>query len=125
MAEERRSFLAYKLEAGSSWSTLRQTAIYMAAAVERLNLSPTTTLSPEQIEDAAQAWAARRPRAANLINPKRVAQRFKFILATWFSFMGRLDPEGLRRRRLKSVALQLAYSCRIIPLRELRTTAMA
>ena len=94
MAEERRSFLAYKLEAGSSWSTLRQIAMYMAAAVNRLNLTPETNLSPEQIERAAQEWANRRPRAANLIRPENVARRFKFIVGGWFSFMGRLDlPE--------------------------------
>lgn len=94
MAEERRRFLAYKLEAGSSWSTLRQTAIYMAAAVNRLNLTAETKLSPEQIERAAQEWANRRPRATNLAHPERVARRFRFIVGTWFSFMDRLDlPE--------------------------------
>lgn len=91
MAEERRSFLAYKLEAGSSWSTLRQIAIYMAAAVDRMNLAPDTKLSPEQIECAAQAWANRRRRTVNLICPERVAQRFRFIVTTWFSFLGRLN----------------------------------
>lgn len=94
MAEERRSFLAYKLEAGSSWSTLRQHAIYMAAAVNRLHLTPETRLSSKQIERAAHKWANRRPGAANLLSPEKVARRFKFIVGTWFSFMGRLDlPE--------------------------------
>jgi len=94
MAEERRSFLAYKLEAGSSWSTLRQIAITMAAAVDRMKLTPETKLSPDQIERAAQDWADRHPRATNLLHPETVARRFKFIVATWFSFMGRLDlPE--------------------------------
>jgi site-specific recombinase XerD len=97
LAEERWSFLAYKLEAGSSWSTLRQTATYMAAAVSRLNLTSETRLSPDQIERAAQEWANRRPRAVNLINPEKLARHFRFVVGTWFSFMGRLDLPELRR----------------------------
>lgn len=94
MAEERRRFLAYKLAAGSSSSTLRQFAIYTAAATKRLALTPETKLSPEQIEQAAQAWANRRVTTSKFIRPEQVARRFRFIVTTWFSFMDRLDlPE--------------------------------
>ena len=85
-----------QLEAGGSWSTFRQIAIYMAAAVDRMKLTPDTKLSPDEIERAAQEWANRHPRAANLIHPETVARRFKFIVATWFSFLGRLDLPELR-----------------------------
>jgi len=91
MAPERHEFLQHKLEEGSSWSTLRQTAIYMAAAVSRMELTSESRPTPEAIDIAAASWATRRPPASRLSNPDQVRKRFWFIVTSWFRFLERLN----------------------------------
>jgi hypothetical protein len=50
MAEERQQFLQHKLDEGSSWSSLRQLGIYIAAAVSRMQLTSESRLTPKAID---------------------------------------------------------------------------
>src|SRR5256885_12033581 len=47
MAEERQQFLQHKLDEGSSWSSIRQLGIYIAAAVSRMQLTSESRLTPK------------------------------------------------------------------------------
>ncbi|WP_169747101.1 hypothetical protein [Edaphobacter aggregans] len=72
MAEERQQFLQHKLDEGSSWSSLRQLGIYIAAAVSRMQLTSESRLTPKAIDIAAKAWANREPHASRLTYPQQV-----------------------------------------------------
>jgi integrase/recombinase XerD len=91
MAEERQQFLQHKLDEGSSWSSLRQLGIYIAAAVSRMQLTSESRLTPKAIDIAAKAWANREPHASRLNDPQQVQRRFRVIVTDWFRFLGRLD----------------------------------
>jgi hypothetical protein len=91
MAEERQQFLQHKLDEGSSWSSLRQLGIYIAAAVSRMQLTSESRLTPKAIDIAARAWANREPHASRLTDPQQVQRRFRVIVTDWFRFLGRLD----------------------------------
>ena len=91
MAEERQQFLQHKLDEGSSWSSLRQLGIYIAAAVSRMQLTSESRLTPKAIDIATKAWANREPHASRLTDPQQVQRRFRVIATDWFRFLGRLD----------------------------------
>lgn len=91
MAEERQQFLQHKLDEGSSWSSLRQLGIYIAAAVSRMQLTSESRLTPKAIDIAAKAWANREPHASRLTDPQQVQRRFRVIVTDWYRFLGRLD----------------------------------
>jgi hypothetical protein len=74
MAEERQQFLQHKLDKGSSWSSLRQLGIYIAAAVSRIRLTSESRLTPKAIDIAAKAWANREPHASRLTDPQQVIE---------------------------------------------------
>ncbi|MCU1250416.1 MAG: phage integrase, partial [Edaphobacter sp.] len=76
---------------GSSWSSLRQLGIYIAAAVSRMQLTSESRLTPKAIDIAAKAWANREPHASRLTDPQQVQRRFRVIVTDWFRFLGRLD----------------------------------
>jgi hypothetical protein len=75
----------------SSWSSLRQLGIYIAAAVSRMQLTSESRLTPKAIDIAAKAWANREPHASRLTCPQQVQRRFRVIVTDWFRFLGRLD----------------------------------
>jgi hypothetical protein len=60
MAEERQQFLQHILDEGSSWSSLRQLGIYIAAAVSRMQLTSESRLTPKAIDIAAKGLALER-----------------------------------------------------------------
>lgn len=93
LAEERRRYLIHCANQGMAKRTLKESAIYLLAIVDFLDLAHRAdeTISLDEIRQSAERWVHREPQ---LPSPKDIAaakQRFVKHARRWLLFLDRLE----------------------------------
>jgi len=93
LAAERRRYLRHLTDQGMARPTVRLTAEYLVAIVERLRLGSATRkkITDPMIERQALLWS-RRHFPKNITRPDGSRRRFLHQARRWFRFMGWLKP---------------------------------
>jgi site-specific recombinase XerD len=91
MLESRLRFLDRRADAGMSISVLKATAYYLLIVADYLKLDEGRTISPAEIEAAAQLWATRQSPNLRTGDTTCSKARFVYHATEWLRFLGRLS----------------------------------
>jgi integrase/recombinase XerD len=94
LVDERIRYLSHWAAQGSIRSSLRVRAQDLLTIIEYLDLKAAGDIDEEQINKAADRWAARQPQPPNVIDFRYGKLRFISHARQWIAFLGRLhQPE--------------------------------
>ena len=88
-AEERDRFVAHFAASGAARDSVVNLAGVLLGVAQRLDVSGTRAVTPEEIESAADRWVRHHRRHGRNISADR-RQRFVQVATDWLRFMGRL-----------------------------------
>lgn len=89
-AEERDRFVAHFVASGATRDSVSNLASEVLVVAQRLDLSGTRNVTPEEIASVADRWVRHCRRLGRSISPGR-RQRFVQVASDWLQFMGRLQ----------------------------------
>lgn len=95
LAEERLRYLSHCAEQGTRKSSLRRIAQAQLIIIGQLGLTGDGKVSSEQIETAANRWAALKPPQRKTKDFRKARLRFIGAATRWLRFLGRLDAPAL------------------------------
>jgi hypothetical protein len=95
LAEQRLRYLSHCTEQGTTKTSLRRVAQAQLIVVEQLGLKAAGKISSEQIEAAADRWAALEPPQRKTKDFRKARLRFISVATRWLRFLGRLDVPAL------------------------------
>ena len=95
LAEQRLRYLSHCAEHGATKTTLRRVAQALLIVIEQLGLTGEGKISSEQIEVAADRWAALKPPQRKTKDFRKARLRFISVATRWLRFLGRFDVPAL------------------------------
>lgn len=96
-AEERDRFVTHVAAAGATRESLLHLASELLLVAQRLNVSGTRTITPEEIASAADRWVRRQRRHGHISTARYSHQRFVQVATDWLRFLGRLESPPVLR----------------------------
>lgn len=96
-AEERDRFLTHVAAAGSARESLLHLASELLLVSQRLNVSGTRTVTPDEIASAADRWVRHQQRQGHISTARYSHQRFVQVATDWLRFLGRLESPPVTR----------------------------
>jgi len=97
LVDERIRYLSHCAAQGSVRSSLRVRAQDLLTTIEYLDLEIAGDIDEEQINKAADSWAARQPQPPNVIDFRFGKLRFISHARQWIAFLGRLRQSEVPR----------------------------
>ena len=98
LAEERIRYLSHCAEQGTRKSSLRRIAQAQLMIIEQLGLTAEVKVTSQQIEAAADRWAALDPPQRKTKDFRKARLRFISVATRWLRFLGHLDVPAPPRR---------------------------
>jgi integrase/recombinase XerD len=95
LAEQRLRYLSQCAGQGATNTTLRRVAQALLIVIEQIGLTREGKISSEQIEAAADRWAALKPPQRRTKDFRKARLRFISVATRWLRFLGRLDAPAL------------------------------
>jgi hypothetical protein len=96
-AEERDRFVTHVAAAGAARESLLHLASELLLVAQRLDVSGTRTITPEEIASAADRWVRHQRRHGRISAARYSHQRFVQVATDWLRFLGRLESPPVMR----------------------------
>lgn len=90
-AEERDRFVAHFAASGAASESVSHLASELLVVAQRLDLSGTRAVKPQEIAAAADRWIRHQRRLGRISTARYSRQRFVQVATDWMRFMGRLQ----------------------------------
>lgn len=96
-AEERDRFVTHVAAAGATRESLLHLASELLLVAQRLDVSGTRTITPQEIASAADRWVRHQRRHGHISTARYSHQRFVQVATDWLRFLGRLESPPVTR----------------------------